>query len=117
MISEAELIELVFEHVCEHHPEAVAELRDEEIQRRSAVAVERALRHGFTKEPSVAAFAALMFLVGPNFDQQPAIRAALADATMSPDARMAKLMTRTKEQDWDEAGALADTAEWLGPSV
>ena len=73
--------------------------------------------HGFEMESSGAAFSALMFLVAPNFDQQPAIRAALADATMSPDARMAKLMTRTKEQDWDAAGAMADPAVWQSPSV
>jgi hypothetical protein len=112
MITEAELIEMVFDHVCEHHAEAVAELDDDEILRRAGVAVRRAARYGFTKETSVAAYAALMFLVAPNFDEQPAIREALGDPKLSPDARIEKIFSLTKEADWDAAGERANPAAW-----
>ncbi len=106
MLNEQELTELVFEHVCEHHPEAVAEMKDEEILRRAGEAVRRALTHGFQKESSVAAFGALTFLISPNFDQQRSIRAALASKHLNPDARMEKIFELTKEEDWDEAAGL-----------
>jgi uncharacterized caspase-like protein len=110
MAPDSELIEMVFEHVCEHHPEAVAELRDEEILRRAGVAVARAKGHGFQKEASVAAFAALMFLVGPNFDEQANIRAALRIPGLPADTCMQRLMANTKEDDWEAAGA--QRANW-----
>ena len=112
MLNESELVEMVFDHVCEHHAEAVAELRDEEIQRRARVAVQRALQHGFRQETSVAAFAALMFLVAPNFDEQPAIRAALSMPGLTPDDCMEMLLSKTAEQDWEAAGAMADESAW-----
>lgn len=105
MAPDAELIEMVFDHVCEHHPEAVAELRDEEILRRAAVAVARAKGHGFQKEASVAAFAALMFLVGPDFDEQASISAALKIPGLPSDVCMQRLMANTNEEDWEAAGA------------
>jgi hypothetical protein len=112
MIPEPELIELVFDHLCEHHAEAVAGMDDDEIFRRSGVAVRRAARYGFTKESSVAAYAALMFLVAPNFDEQPAITAVLASPRLSADARIGKIHTLTTEADWDAAGAAADPSAW-----
>jgi|WetSurMetagenome_2_1015567.scaffolds.fasta_scaffold313334_2 hypothetical protein len=110
MAPDAELIEMVFDHVCEHLPESVAELKDDEILRRAEVAVERAKRHGFLKESSVAAFASLMFLVAPNFDEQPNIKAALKAPGLPADACMERLMGNTKEEDWEAAGA--QSANW-----
>jgi hypothetical protein len=107
MAPDVELVEMVFDHVCEHHPEAVAELKDEEILRRAGIAVARAKRYGFQKESSVAAFAALMFLVAPNFDEQPSIREALKVPGLHADACMERLLGNTKEADWDAAGAAA----------
>jgi hypothetical protein len=106
MIPDDELIEEVVDHVCEYHPEAVAPIADEEIERRAGIAVARAKSHGFQTETSVIAFAALMFVAGPNFDQQPAIKAALADPAVSPDERMKRLMSHTKEEDWEATSSL-----------
>jgi len=112
MIPEQELIEAVFDHICEHHAEQVAELKDDEILRRAQVAVARARRYGFQEEGSYAAFAALMFLVAPNFDDQPAIQSWLANSRLKPDERMKQLMRNTREEDWEAAGAASDPRAW-----
>jgi len=112
MLPDQELVEIVFEHICEHHAEQVAELRDEEILRRAGMAVARARPYGFQKESSYAAFAALMFLVAPNFDEQLGIQSALRNPRLKADERMEQLMRNTREEDWDAAGAAADPRAW-----
>ena len=99
-----ELYELIFDHLCEEQPEAVADLRDNEIMSRVHLGVDRARAHGLDTDGSITAFVTLMFLVAPNFDEQPDIRKALEDAALPPDERMQQIFAKTKESDWDEAG-------------
>lgn len=106
MLNETELIELVFEHLCEHQAEEVAHLKDEEIMDRARAAVTRARSYGFRKEASYAAFAGLFAAVGPRFDEQPAIRAALTRPGVDPDTCLTQLFAHTRETDWDAAGEL-----------
>lgn len=112
MIPDNELIEEVVDYIYENHAEAVALLADREMERRAAIAVARARLYGFQEEASVMAYASLMFLAGPNFDQQPAIQAALTASDLGPDDRMKRLMTVTKPEDWDAAEALSDPGAW-----
>lgn len=101
-----ELLDAVVEHLCEHQPESVAELSDGEIRRRAAIGIERARQFGFEKPATVVAYVSLLFVAGPQFDQQPAIRKALMEPSVPPDVRMTKLFERTRESDWDEAATL-----------
>lgn len=108
-----ELAELIFEHLCDEQPEAVAELRDAEILRRIHLGIERARSHELDGNGPITAFVTLMFLVAPNFDQHPRIRQALADTSRDPEERMRRLFERTAEADWDEAAAQAGAWEDL----
>ncbi len=97
-----DLLDHVVDYLCGEQAEAVADLNDEEIRRRAALAIERAQSHGFTQAEPITAFANLMFLVAPDFDQQPAIARALA--VKAPEAqRIGLLFEKTKEEDWDAA--------------
>jgi hypothetical protein len=101
-LDELDLLDHVFDHLCEEQPEAVADLKDGEIRRRCKLGIGRARKHGLTDPPAITAFASLMFLVSPQFDQHPAIAAALQEKDMK------LLFRRTKEKDWEEAGALGE---------
>jgi len=111
-LSDEELVELVYDHLCENQPDAVASLSDAEIQRRAKIGVARARGHGLDTEGAIAAFVSLMFLVAPNFDQNPAIAAVLRDSKSKADDRMKKLFERTREEDWEAAAAASDPSVW-----
>lgn len=105
--NDQELAELIFDHLCDEHPESVAELRDAEILRRVRLGISRARSHDLTSEGAITAFVTLMFLIAPNFDQHPRIRKALDNPSVPPDQRMQQIFEKTAEDDWDEA---ADSA-------
>ncbi|MCC7155758.1 MAG: hypothetical protein IT161_14380 [Bryobacterales bacterium] len=101
-----ELLDAVVGHLCEHQPEEVAGLTDGEIRRRAAIGIERARQFGFEQPATVVAYVSLLFVAGPHFDEQPAIRKALIEPSVPPDVRIAKLFEQTRESDWDEAATL-----------
>jgi hypothetical protein len=109
---DSSLAEHIADHLCEEQPEAVAGLSDAEIRRRAEICVAAARRHGFTLPEPITAFASLMFLVSPRFDEQPAIARALADRSLPERERLTTLFQRTKESDWDAAGRLGQV--WPG---
>jgi hypothetical protein len=97
-----DLLDHLVDHLCAEQAEAVAELPDAEIRRRATLALRRAQAHGFTEPRAATAFATLMFVVAPDFDQHPKIAAALK-GTATDDVRLRQLFERTSETDWDEA--------------
>ena len=99
-----ELLELVFDHMCEEQPEAVAELSDDAIRRLIKEGVGRAEQLGLDTEGSVTAYVSLLFVVGSRFDEQPAIRRILTDRSIPADDRIRKMMVDTSESDWEQAG-------------
>jgi hypothetical protein len=72
----------------------------------------RARSHGLSWESTLNAFVTLMVTVAPNFDEQPAVRAALSDDNRPPDFRMQELGQRVTKQDWDAAAAAYDPKSW-----
>jgi hypothetical protein len=105
---EEDLIEHIFDHLCEEQPEVIADLKDKEILRRIGIGVERAHARGIVHPEAVTAFVSLMFLVSPRFDEQPAISAALNDPGVPEKQRLATLFQKTKEADWDDAALLGN---------
>lgn len=101
-----ELAGLIFDHLCEEQPEAIAELRDSEILRRIHTGIARARTHGLDGG-AITAFVTLMFLVAPDFDGHPRIRKALDNPGLDPGERMRRIFQSTCEADWDEAAARA----------
>lgn len=112
--ADSELAELIFDHLCEEQPEAVADLRDEEILHRVQLGIERARSHGLTTDGAATAFVTLMFLVGPAFDQQKNIGKYLAESKLPADERMKEIFTKTEEDDWEEAAAQPGSWKDLG---
>jgi hypothetical protein len=106
-VEDRELAELIFDHLCDEQPEAVAELRDAEILSRIHTGIARARSHELSGDGAIMAFVTLMFLVAPNFDEHPRIREALDNTAVEPGERMRQIFQSTGEADWDEAAARA----------
>jgi hypothetical protein len=107
---ESELLEHIVDHLCEEQPEAVADLKDKEIERRARLGIHRARSAGFAQPEEITAFVTLMFVVAPDFDAHPKIAAALA--RLSGPQRIKRLFEKTAEQDWAEAAE--QTVGWDG---
>ena len=76
----------------------------------------RAHSYGLTWESSLNAFVTLMVVVAPNFDDEPAIRAALAPDHRPPDFRMKELDQRITQRDWAAAAKAYDPRSWRSRS-
>lgn len=106
-VEDRDLAGLIFDHLCEEQPEAVAELRDAEILGRIHAGIARARSHELSGDGAITAFVTLMFLVAPNFDEHPRIRKALGNSALEPGERMRQIFQSTGEADWDEAAERA----------
>jgi RimJ/RimL family protein N-acetyltransferase len=94
-----------------HHRSATAQLSDAALSSTVTRSLERAHRYGLTWESSLVCFAALALEIGPLFDLQPRIHAALTDTARPPDQRLEGLFDVTTKADWQEAAALGISGE------
>lgn len=102
----------VIEFLETMHSEFVQDLSPVELKKRVLFGLTKAKRYGFKRQASLAGFVAIMFRIGPGFDEHPSIRRVLADSTVPPDFRITELWSRTTERDWDEAVALSQKTAW-----
>jgi hypothetical protein len=121
-VADAQFVRRIIEHLRTRHEKVVVRLESGPIligrlsagllQQMVQQGVTQAKAYGFTWESSITAFVVLMFKVSPNFDRHPAINRALSEATVSPDARVQRLLEVTSSSDWWEAKELYDPAAW-----
>jgi len=97
--------------IRENHPKAVEGLDDETLRRRLIYGLRRAKSYGLTRENTLTAFVALMFSVGPNFDEQPSIRQLLRNDKLSPDDRI-QTLAELPGEEWKQAVRNANPAWW-----
>jgi hypothetical protein len=95
-----------------HHPKAVAGLSDAELELRARSGVWLARRYGLESFLDIRQFVTLMFLIAPDFDLHPSIKAALTDPLVRPDERVAVLLGRITADEWEEARAGTSLAGW-----
>jgi hypothetical protein len=105
-------IEQLAQSIKRRHPEAVEGLSEEALLRRVCVGLGRARSYGLTEDWALSAFVGIMFLVAPNFDQQPGIHRVLTDRTVAADDRLNVMWDETSEADWDEAKNAYDEGAW-----
>jgi hypothetical protein len=94
-------------HLRIHHGEAVAPFSEEEVREEVARGIERARGYGLYARSKVGFFVALLFEIGPAFDEHPKVRQLLAPGRRSPDERIAELRRIMSEKEWEEARALS----------
>lgn len=77
------------------------------------IGIGRARSHKLDAAEDIAAFVAVMFEVAPRFDEQPDIRALLADENFSPSIRFFNLFDRVQDAAWLEAEKRYDDTFWF----
>jgi hypothetical protein len=101
-------------YMRERHRAATAGLNDAELRERIICALVRARSWGFESMFGLTSFVALMFDVAPDFDTDPAIRAALRDSAKPLDARIAGIGDALSEAGWAQVAQRADQGAWKG---
>jgi hypothetical protein len=111
--AERNFIERVIQFLREKHPGTIEGLAEDVIRRRVAGAVSKAKGYGFTWESALVGFVAILFAVGPNFDQHPAFQPALAKSgNTDENERIRGIYRSVTNQDWEEAREFSDDSAW-----
>lgn len=74
--------------------------------------IERARGYGITWESAAAAYTALMFVVGPSFDEHPKIRRELLDPDVPNNSKMDHLGYVIPQSTWQEAKEAQGPQAW-----
>lgn len=102
-LSEARLLDALVDHVRTHHAEDIEGLNDATVRARVAEARVRADQYGLGRAQCLAFFVASTFVLGPRFDEEPAIRDVLTRHDLEPEDRIIRLLQSLTEQDWSRA--------------
>jgi hypothetical protein len=90
------------------HPAAVATQPPGRLDALVRAAADRCAELGLTRRCAVGWYAAMMLVVAPDFESQPAIGAHLADPSVPPECRIESALEKTTPGDWDEARSYAE---------
>lgn len=96
----------------DNEPEIVLDYSPELLGEMARAAHILANRYGIKRQPEVCAFANLMWLFGPSFDQHGPIRAVL-DQDLDEEAKVEALYTEVPDAVWDAASEARDEGRWL----
>lgn len=107
------LIRLIRQIMRECCPIRVENYSDKVLDGMIKLGVEKAKKHNFAKNETIAAYVAVMFEISPDFDEQPAIKQVLEDENYVVDDRFFQLWQRVDEKVWQEAENGYDAKMWF----
>lgn len=113
MADHARFVNFVGRHVQDHCRDSVRDIDPLSLREMVENGLARARSHGLDDPKSLTAFVAIMFEIGPNFDEEPEIRAALADASVPMAERFDTLLARVSDAAWERAEAQRDSLAWF----
>jgi hypothetical protein len=96
----------------DNFPEALFDFTMDHLTVMAEAAIALAGRYEITGQPQVCAFANLMWLYGPNFDDIPKIRKILA-APRDQEEKIEQLYTKVPEALWTLADKKRDEGRWI----
>lgn len=102
----------VVEDLRAHHPRTLLDITPETAEARARTGIGRGRARGLTRKDTLALYAELMFLVAPNFDRYPPVRAILEDTSVTPDARMDRVVERITGAQWESARMRSGPQAW-----
>ena len=113
----AEFVREILDHVTHTMPEEVRGIPPHLVAAMIETGIERARGHGLSTDEDIVAFVGVMFEIAPNFDDEPTLRAVLAEKTLTPAQRWQALFAGTPSlaTAWERAAApqFYDAAAWI----
>ena len=112
-------IELILRHIAKTMPGEIRGIPPHLVWYQIEVAVARARKHGLTTDEDIIGFVSVMHEISPNFDEEPTLKAILADTRLKPSERWQALFADTPalKAAWERAAhpAFYDSNAWIGP--
>jgi hypothetical protein len=93
-------------------PLSVEQIPADQLSQMIENGIARARVYGLSFESSLSAFVTLMFVVAPNFDENPSIHQVLTDEKTETNSRLDNLWGRTSEENWATAKQMYDANAW-----
>ncbi len=106
------LVEAVVRWWIDNFPDAPLQFSLPHLGAMADAAVTKANQHQIFDQPDVCAFALLMWLYGPAFDEHPQIAKVLGSGMPSSD-RIAQLFEDVPEPVWNAVDATRDEGRWF----
>ncbi len=110
---DSELAALVAQAVKAANQERTADYEEMVLNGMIDTAIKRARSYGISNAEDIAAFAAVMFEIAPNFDEQRDIKMILNEPNFPPAERFYQLFERVTEESWAEAEKRYDELVWF----
>lgn len=108
----AELLDRVVHHIRTEHSDVVEGFPESLVRKMVQNGLIRARRYRLTGEADLTTFVSLMFMIAPNFDEQPAIHRVLTRADLPPDERFGRV-GRVRDRHWRDAQHRYDERAWF----
>ena len=110
---DTQLVKIISDIVREAYADGIGEYTDEQVAQMARIAIKKAISRGFERPEDIAAFAALMFEISPEFDMHEAIDAFLKDESIPVEYRIEQLLGRMPEEVWRSAQETYDARVWF----
>lgn len=107
-----DLVRKISVYLQENHPNEVAALTRDELDRRIRLGLTRARRYDLEIDSHLLLFVVLMFSVSPTFDEHPKIRLVFENTEIGKDDKLAALPNYVDGDDWIEIRQSASGAGW-----
>ena len=112
-------IEVILRHIAQTMPDEIRGIPPHLVWNQIEVSVARARKHGLTSDEDIISFVSVMHEISPNFDEEPTLKAILADTSKTPHERWQALFADTPALNaaWERAAAptFYDYKAWIGP--
>jgi hypothetical protein len=106
------LIDGAVKHVLRHCYSITRDLDPISLRERVSNGLQRARLHGFTTAADLIGFVALMFEIGPNFDEHPGIRKILQKTPSGVENWLEQFVDEVEPVHWDEASKNVRLSAW-----
>ncbi|WP_163831906.1 DUF4123 domain-containing protein [Spartinivicinus ruber] len=100
------------EHLKEEQADLVEGQTDHDLQEMTYKGLQKGAKYGLTDEVDLISFVVMMFVVAPNFAEQPGIKARLTDESIPEDERFEYMVETTTEEEWEAAVEAYDIDAW-----
>jgi hypothetical protein len=107
------IIDFIIEHLNNEHYDYISDMRFNTLWEMVANGLMRARNYSFTELEDETIFVTWMFIMAPNFDEQPKLKEILRDVTITAKERIDKLLVDELNSSWEEAQKNYDGDAWF----
>jgi len=109
---ESSFVDFVAAYMRDKYPEYVDILPVDSLKSMIVSGLERARGHGFASPEDLLAFVALMFVMAPNFDEEPTIQTILDEPRIPVEERLDRALVDEMNPSWETVRRNYDGNAW-----